>query len=187
MRLYNVFPRESVFNWPNKEGINRLVTMTGQWLGTAGKSTKPTFVPIFVAEKEPDEYKWGVQATETKRPKIVSNSDTTPGVIAVLSSFNGDGREVGRVFVHEDDLENVEVIAYGIGGSEALALLYHEYLVKVTGEAKFLVMPTSRPYYTLTLTPTSETITSLSAVPNLLTDYVALDDQSVPKWRRADE
>lgn len=159
--------------------------MTGQWLGTAGKKTKPQFVPIFVGAVEPLENDWGLEETETGRPKIVSNADNTPGVIGLLSGYSGLGHEIGRVYVDNNDLDYVTVIAHGIGGNDDMAVRFHEYLVRVESQARFLVMGTRKPYYYLTLTPESEMITPSLILPDFEKDFTALDDQEVMTWRRA--
>lgn len=184
MRLYNITPRESIFNWPDKNGKRRIVEITGQWLGTVGKRTKPQFIPIFVGTEAPNESHWGIESSETGRPKIVANSDDTPGVIALISTYVGNGHEIGRGFVHQDCLDDVMLVAHGIGGNDSLAIRYHEYLVQVHDQAQFLILGTRKPYYYLTLTAESEIMKSQLVLPDFEKDYVVLDDQAVANWRK---
>lgn len=180
MRLYNLLPRNSLFNWPNKEGVMRRIEMLGQWLGT---EPQEKFVPVFIGSEEAEEDKWGIEPSETGRPKIVSNSDPEPGVIAFLSSYRGAGHAEGDVAVHEDDLDNVVVIAHGIGSDSASPTRYHEYLVMVRNTARFLILGTDTRNHSLVLLPQSETLAPYVGGLDFL-DYIPLSDQAVITWRR---
>ena len=185
MRLYNITPKPSIFNWPDETGLRRPVQMTGVWLGTPGRDFRHSFTPIVIGETEPDEARWGLKNSRTERPKIAANHDLSLGYLAVLSSYTGNSHIVGHVFVREDHLENFQVLDFGIGGSEESGSRYHEYLVHIFGDhCDFAIQPTVTPDQRIVFGPGYSGVhrTEIVSIPQ---GYVNLDDTSILRWNRA--
>lgn len=181
MRLYNIQPRESVFNWPDKSGKNRKVEITGQWIGQDPNSV---FIPIFTGPSQPIEDNWMLMPSETGRPKIVSNAiQGCPGTIALLTSYDEPGHAVGSVSVHEEDLDNITVIASGTRESDEEALRYHEHLVEIRTLSRFLVQTTQARSYILRMDEFGEQISPLGFGVDAAA-FISLNDQAVMTWRK---
>lgn len=194
MNLYNVFPSLSQFEWnrhqsdPNyvEGGAKVAVTMKGIWLGTKGREHGFlwNFVPVVVHEEEPQDEHWGVIASLRDKPKIAANKDGSPGFIALISSYRGDGPGIGQVLVSHSSIPNVFVIAHGIGGKVSPLVRYWDYLVKISGPAEFIVEPTVPHRYLLRFTPGEEVREYPVTVDVMANEsFVLLNDPAVTHWR----
>ena len=150
---YNIRPQEAEFSWPDSEGVRRPVQVTGIWLGSPGKNFRHAFVPVVVSnEKEPSAEGWGVLESRSKRPKIVADADAGTGMVALLSSYNGDGKAIGRVLADIESLGNIFLLDFGIGGRDRPPMRWHDYLVELHGPCRFSSRQRYCPIESLSMT-----------------------------------
>lgn len=189
MKLYNVYPQDASFSWEDKDGARRPVDMTGIWLGSPGRTFRHVFIPVVVKNShEPNMERWGISESRSGRPKIAADNDSTPGIIAVLSSYNGDGKAQGVVLVQEDDIPFVFVVASGIGGRDKPPMRWTDYLVtiKVGKSVRFLIEGTTTPGQMIEISfdgnVESEPLTFGLKEELQAWNFVSLDDPRVQRW-----
>jgi len=186
--LHNIEPKEQSFDWQNPQGERRPTPMIGIWLGSAGRNLRHVFVPVMVSnEREPKENWWGIRESRTNRPKIVADSDASPGVIAIVSSFRGPGRTIGKVLVDVAHLNHIFVVAHGIGGQERPALSYSDYLLQISLPTRLLIIGTDNNFYVWAWDGKEVSTPKFDPAIQVETDFVPLDDPRVGKWTRVPE
>lgn len=124
MRLYNVEPVKESFEWGEMDVIT---------LGEKGRGRRLTIVPFHALFEDKGD-KYDVALTKTGRPKIVVSEGAPKGWIAKLSSEGVYTRWTkGFVSVLKDDMENIEVLATGMGafGDAGRLGSWNDHLVKV--------------------------------------------------------
>ena len=128
---------------------------------------------------------WEVVPTRSGRPKIVWSGKETSGIICRLSSNNGFGRAIGDVLVNRFDLENIIVLAHGVGGIDATGELWNEYIVTIDFGARFLIQTTKSPDV---ISEWEEATEVKNYMPNEkdYQDHVSLSDPQVKRWIRSE-
>ena len=134
MRLYGIEPLEQQFEWGNMKVIV---------LGEEGRGRKLTYVP-FQAEFDKDADDYEIVRSRRNLPKVIRTGKPSSGWIAKLSGIGTYTRGThGTVYVLNEYVENVSVLAYGYGayGDAGRIGDWWEYLVAVREPAVFVIRP----------------------------------------------
>ena len=159
-------------------------------VGSPGRRYRQELVPISFGDIPQDRVgetaAWEVVPSRSGRPKIVWSGKETSGIICKLTSNNGFGRAVGEVLINKFALENVTVLAHGVGGIDTTGELWNEYVVTIDDGAWFLLQATRPPDI---ITVWEEVSGFRSHGPVLEEDYqhyINLSDPQVKRWIRSE-
>lgn len=179
MKLWRVRGRE--------HGLRGGTRMFAQGLGSYGPQQKMFIVPIKGQDKEVNEAAWGVRPSYNKKPMLIANTDPSVGVILFLTSYNRPGKSIGHVFVaHDGGLENVQVVGYGIGGTEDGAVTWEETLVVARGTVTFVIRHTGPPDAIVLVDGWEVEYQELSQDEidrQVDAELVRLDDPRITRWK----
>lgn len=183
MKLWNAVLKD--------HGLSSGNIIRGLTLGSYGPRQTCFIVPVRASgDAEIDENAWALQPTSSGKPQIVANRDPSPGMLALLTSYNRHGICLGRIYVLDTgSLDQIMVVGYGIGGNPTGAVTWDEALVLVAGEAEahFYLTNVGPPDSLVHITQQEVTVESLSpheAQERIDGEMIRIDDPRLPRWNK---